>query len=302
MLNEMINMKTALLLIGASALGYVIGHHTSLPEEPTQIQTHLQTDSIQLPDCNKIVATPNKGPSYTQANEKKLKKELTLAKSEIKDLENLNARLAEQIEHMELPISPSVDYPELVNKIDNLPLPLINEQVGKLFDNYALQQVNDTRAFAKRLLEVTLTDQEENSIEMDITFSTSTQAGVRPLSDRASVAKFESIFGHIRTSSQLNENVVVKWQNLGTGEILALTNQSLNANGREQYIWARPKKGWQAGSYKASIYSMDDHVTPLGSGIFTIVTVIDNQAERNSDNKVMQELINSGQAVPMQVR
>jgi hypothetical protein len=296
-------MKTAILLVGFSALGYFIGYYTALPEEPTQTQTRIQTDPKQQRDSHNSIANSNEDLSQAQADVvQKLNKELSLAKSEIKDLENLNVRLAEQIKHMELPISPSVDYPELVTKIDNLPLPLVNEQIGKLFDEYALQQVNDTRAFAKRLLEVALKDQEENSMEIDISFSTSTLAGVRPLGDRASVAKSDSIFGHISASGRLNENVVVKWQNLGTGEILSLTNQSLNTNGREQYIWARPKKGWQVGRYKASIYSMDDHVTPLGSGLFTIVAISDAQTDRSSDDKVLQELINSGQAVPKQTR
>jgi hypothetical protein len=297
----MSSKKIIAQLFGCSVLAFFLGYYSALPEEPIEESSHIPSTQTQSSECEQLLKASNTEDDQAQADRiHKLNQQLKLAKSEIDDLQSKNSNLAKQIEQMDLPVSPSMEYPELIAKIDDLPLPLINEQLDKLFDNYALKRINNPRGFAKRLIDVALTDQEESTIELNITFSTSPLAGVRPLSESTSITKDDTVFAHITTSASLDETVIVKWRDLRTGEILSLTNQAMNTNGREQYVWMRPKKGWQPGRYGVSVYSMDDQVSPLGSAAFNLVAVSDPQP--GGDSRVMQELISSGQALPKTTR
>jgi len=289
-------MKSTITLFGFTITVFAAGYFTAMqyntrpPSAPVSAH-HIETKKLSQ-YTNFVVTTED-----AEVSDENIRKELSNAHGEIAYLENINKNLANQIEQNNLPISHSVNYSDLIERIEMLPQPIIDEQLTRLFDEDGLQKINDSRGFAKRLLEVALTDSDDdNTQQISIIFSTSPLQGSRLLNPNARVNKFDTIFAHI-TSPGSRSTLLVKWQRLKSGEIMLLTNQPINTNGREQYVFLRPQKGWEPGQYKISVHSMDDKITTLGVNLLTITEIIDISEPDMENNQVLQDLIDSGQAV-----
>ena len=286
-------MKNSTQIVIAGLIAFSIGYLAGRPEIAPQAK-ELAKDPKPEPTT---VAAPPTDKKDNSAQLHNLNRELDKARKEIDKLTTKNLNLSKQIELLNLPVSSDLKYPELVAKLDEVPLPFLTEQLNKIFNDNAMQAIDDQRGFAKRLVDVALNEEEElEHPQISFTFSTSPLAGIRLLTDPASAGKFQTVFGHITASEPLNEYVIIKWRNMDTGEILSLGNQSLNTNGREQYVRLRPKKGWQPGHYEVSLYSMDNQVSPFGSGRFTLAHVNDTSRE-TARNQIKQDLIDSGQVM-----
>ncbi len=289
-------MKSTIILFGFTltvfAAGYYSALHYNTRPPSTPVSAHNAETKRLSPYANFVVTTED-----AEVSVESIREELSNARGEIAYLENINKNLANQIEQNNLPISHSANYSDLIERIEMLPQPIIDEQLTRLFDDDGLQKINDSRDFAKRLLEVSLTDSDnDNTQQTSIIFSTSPLQGSRLLSPNARVKKFDTVFAHI-TSPENRSTLLVKWQRLKSGEIMLLTNQPINTNGREQYVFLRPQKGWQPGQYKISVHSMDDKITTLGVNLLTITEIIDVSEPDMENNQVLQDLIDSGQAV-----
>lgn len=290
-------MKSTIILFGFTITVFAVGYYTAM-------HYNTRPSFIPVPVHNVETKKPSQHANFLLTTEKSsetlakgINEKLSNAHGKIAHLENINKNLANQIEQNNLPISNSVSYYGLIERIEMLPQPIIDEQLTRLFDDDGLQQIDDSRGFAKRLLEVALTDSDnDNTQQTSIIFSTSPLQGSRLLTPNAHVKKFDTIFAHI-TSPGNRSTLLVKWQDLKSGEIMLLTNQPINTNGREQYVFLRPQKGWQPGQYKISVHSMDNKITTLGVNILTISEIIDFSEPNMENNQILQDLIDSGQAV-----
>ena len=301
------------LTIGVSViLGFVLGYFYALPNEqennsPQKIIETAKTkqSSIQLTSIPPTSKKVSHGESSISSEKiRKLSGELSKAKDTISSLQKMNENLETQIEQLNLPISSSMTYPDLVDKIDKLPISFINNQLGYLFDKETINQLEDSRAFSKRLLEVALEESDDNnqSDMATIAFSKSPAYGIRMIEQNIEVNAGDSIFAHILPNETLEE-FIVKWQYQNTGEILLFKKQTILPNKDNQYVWLRPKKGWQPGVYTVSIYSMDDSVSPIAVNSYNIVSVAGGSSSGelsvNTRNEaIIQEMLSSGQAVP----
>lgn len=214
----------------------------------------------------------------------------TLHKLRQENLYLLSISKAEQSKPVE-----DYDYSEIFNKIDTFPESLISNQLEKIISEENIKSIGNIRTFSKKLAQVALDTQDglDNTGIINITFSTSPVYGKDLLTNKSNVKPTDTIFAHI-FSSGISQEVIVKWQHLQTNEILLFKNKYISDNQNIPSIWLRQKEGWRKGSYRVSIHTLDDQVTPIGSNSYTI-NEIDNSG--NTHNSIIEDLINSGQAV-----
>lgn len=201
-----------------------------------------------------------------------------------------------------LPLARPSAYAGLLEKLDTLPLSLIESQLEKYLGGDALTQIDDKRAFAKRLLEVALEDQEppeeeDGPLSFDIQFSRSPMYGKQMISQDIAVSKFEPLFAHIVTADDLGE-VILKWQDVGSGEILTFKKVHIGP-GSQTYLSAVPMDGWQESVYRVSLNSMDASVDLMGASAYSIAEVYgEAEDSRGPNTEIINDLISMGQAVP----
>ena len=228
-------------------------------------------------------------------------RQLAEANRRIAELNARNAALSSQLAKLILPGVSSLTYPELLKRIDTLPPDFLKTQWLYLFDKAGLDKVHDVRAFSKRMAGVLL-DQDGGISDSDpristLYFSTSPIYGTRMIGQSAEVPKHSPIFAHMNADRPAGE-VMVKWQNLTTGELLMVRNFSLEES--DPYVWLAPSQGWTPGAYRVDVFAMDDEVTPLASRTLTITSVFDAESTSRGDrhSEVIQDLLSSGRAAP----
>lgn len=289
-------MKKLLPIFLATLVGLIVGYSLS---------NYQQERSSLIPaglDCEK--SNPDDFFMVSNNDDRTLdllRNELSKANQELDQLKGLNDALSTQIARLNLPIA-SMTYPELIDKIDQLPDSFISDKLAYFIDKDAIADIEDVRAFSKRLIDVALAEGEDSGQTGSavITFSTSPVFGNQLISQSASVHKFDTIFAHIESSGRLDQ-AIVKWQELNSGEILLFKNHSLDPENPSKYIFLRPRSGWKSGSYRVSLHTMDDQVNPISGNSYSIATVVGEDSDSSSaNNNVIQELIATGQAVPKQ--
>jgi hypothetical protein len=199
-----------------------------------------------------------------------------------------------------LPVSRPETYAALLEKLDKLPETFIEAQLEKYLGRESLENITDTRAFSKRLLEVALKDQddppkEDSPQHVDIQFSKSPVYGKQMLTQDVALFSYEPLFAHIVSAEPVGE-VIVKWQDVQTGEILIFKKMSIGPGG-ESYITAIPGAGWRNSLYRVSLSSVDDSVQLMGSNVYSISEVY-AQDGRKPNAEVIQDLVSMGRAVP----
>lgn len=202
-----------------------------------------------------------------------------------------------------VPASKPQTYASLLEKLDKLPEPVIEAQLEKYLGRETLNKISDTRAFSRRLLEVALEDQDdppeedEDTVQhVDIQFSKSPVYGKQMLGPDAAVSKFEPLFAHIDSAGEVGE-VIVKWQEVNTGEILIFKKMTIGAGG-ESFITVTPASGWKNSLYRVSLNSIDDSVQLMGSNAYTISQIDGGEGGRKPNMGVIEDLISMGLVTP----
>jgi hypothetical protein len=277
-------MNSIKLFLGAviiTGFGFGAGYYCaadSARDRPDIVTTSLSTNTEQLV----------------------LEAQLAEAVVEIKKLQ-ADARVSGNRQSSAASGSASEAYADLRQKLDKLPEPFIAAMLKEYLGPDSLQKVTDTRAFSKRLLEVALDDQtkpaedENEVVSADIEFSRSPIHGKNMIAQDIALAQFEPVFAHILTSEQLG-NVILKWQDVNTGEIVLFTSMNIGSGG--QSVSAVPSAGWQNSVYRVSLSSMDDSVQLMASNAYTVSHVQPQNGPRTPNKEYIQDLITLGQAVP----
>ncbi|WP_455220732.1 hypothetical protein [Kaarinaea lacus] len=269
-------MKILSLIIFSVSLGFIVGYNVA----PSSSQNASEKVSdLTPPITNKSNMVPffDKNTEEAQNRDdrenqlRKIQERLTKASNKISDLEKYNKALALQIEQMNLPMSSDTSYPGLLEKIDRLPESFVKSQLENLFNKDAIKNINDVKAFSKRLVEVALDENEinEDQAVLNISFSLSPVNGQQPIDHQAVINKFDTVFAHIITSQPISE-LLVKWQNINTGEIVLFKKHTQSSIDQHFYVAHRPNNGWSPGAYRVSLHTMDDSVNILGSNSYTI--------------------------------
>lgn len=272
-------------VLAAFAGGYVLALRRTTPDS-LDISAGMQQRSGPPPLTEPLHRT------------ERLRGELLETRKKVRDLERLNAALTAQLERLNLSFLSSLTYEGMVQKIDSMPERSIRDKLGHLFAEKALGDIGDIREFSKRALDVALDDRPEDNgaLSASIVFSTSPMRGVQTIAATATIGRHDAVFAHI-DSDTLIGTAVVKWQNTGTGEILVFGDQFLGGSSGNQYVATKPPGGWAPGSYRVSLFSMDEKMIPFASNSYSLASILENDVA-DAQQRLINELVQTGQAVP----
>jgi len=264
------------LLIGLFG-GYFIS------EKPTQvIKTNTQTLTVEVPQ------TIN--DDYHKKLALNLKNEVDKANAEIAYLQRTNFDLTEKLQQS---FSNKAKKQELERQIDNMPESYLTKQLERKIRIDSFDEIEDVHQFSKNLLDAALEDTDYDTSEnIDITFGFSSIRNTQSFSGSVSAAISDKIFAFISTSVD-SSDVLVKWHNIETGELLRFKNMKVSKDKYANFVSTTPKKGWSKGSYRVTVFKPDQIVSPIGSRSFTISDITD--IPNNSSEQINNELIASGQ-------
>lgn len=210
----------------------------------------------------------------------------------IASLQNQNDSLLKQTSFSENQFIAMSSKPTIERKINSMSDSAVLKKLGLIFSDEQMENIQNPKDFARRLTEVALeesTDNQSGSTEntnVDVRISISHSIGYQEAADELLVAsKFKRLYANI-LSSEIMEAVLVKWKNLSTGELLFYKGISLNQLDGPQFIWAKPKNGWETDTYQINMYKIGAELQLLASKQFTISNVIDDGPEQVSDEPI----------------
>lgn len=238
---------------------------------------------------------PAPGKDVRQAS---LRKDLIKEQKRVKDLKKLNQALAAQLQRANLSLLSAMTYENVMEKIDTLSEKALTDKLKYLFEEDALKEISNVRDFSRQVVDTALeeTDNDDPALTASISFSTSPTRGVQLIGFGADIGKHDVVFAHIESESPIG-NAIVKWQNLGTGEILMYMNHDVGSSTMEQHVSYSPPNGWTSGTYQVSLYSLNDKMTPIAANSYSISTVVEND-RHTVQQQLVQEMLSNGQAVP----
>ena len=138
-----------------------------------------------------------------------------------------------------------------------------------------LGEVRDLRAFAARLAEVAMEGVLEPGGERGpgdrvlLTTSPDTEDPEAVASDRFDPDQ-SRIYAVFPTDHYEEAAVMVKWYRRDTPRILLFERYPITPGDAYAYVWLQPKQGWDPGDYQVDVYAIDEAVTLLSRGRYTV--------------------------------
>lgn len=177
--------------------------------------------------------------------------------------------------------------PTIDKKINNMSDEEIYEKVGQVFKERYLENVDNPKAFASRLSEIALSDEDEESIaengiaNSEVRISISQFPGYQEMiSDQVVVSQYRRLYVNMISSLPV-PNALIKWKNLSEDKVIMFRGLSFHSKNESQYVWGVPKdsNGWQPGQYQVSVYQINNELTLLASKVYSVSEVIDEGPE-----------------------
>ena len=163
----------------------------------------------------------------------------------------------------------------------------IYEKVGQVFKQRYLENVDNPRAFAQRLTDIALTDEDEQSVSENGTANSEVQISISQFpgyqemtSDQVVVSQYRRLYVNMISSLPV-PNGLIKWKNLSEDKVIMFRGLSFHSKNESQYVWGVPKSddGWQPGLYQVSVYQINNELTLLATKTYTVSEVIDEGPE-----------------------
>jgi len=207
--------------------------------------------------------------------------------AKLADLEDDNKSLFNDLLDSEGKLSAVVSKPTISKKIASMSDDDIYEKIGQVFKESYLENVDNPKAFAQRLTDIALTDEDEKSTNesgvanSEVRISISQNPGYQEMtSDQVVVSQYRRLYVNM-TSSLPVPNGLIKWKNLSEDKIIMFRGLTFHSNNDSQYVWVRPKSddGWQRGLYQVSVYQINNELTLLATKNYTVSEVIDEGPE-----------------------
>lgn len=246
--------------------------------------TNFQTNKLQ----ETIVAPQDS--SYLQA----LENLLSTYEGELMSLKEANELLRGKASFAESQKTVFKALPNLRKKIKLMSNDEVKDKLDYLFKDGQLDNVKDYKAFATNLIDLALKeDIIPDNIE-DANYLVSVKLSIAKTSefidtseDNFQASKYYKLYANISASPAL-QNIMLKWKNLTTGEIIKYQAIAFVAENDIQYAWAKPKSGWEAGTYQVSLHNLDDSMSLISRRLFHISSVIDEGHRPVYDGPVLQ--------------
>ena len=186
--------------------------------------------------------------------------------------------------------------PSFRKKIHHMSEEDIKENVESLVRHkHQLKDVEDYKSFALRFMDLALEEDElpENITDADyltdvrISISKSSSQYIDVSDDKFQMSKYYKLFANISSSPPL-KSVMLKWKNLNNGELIKYEVIGTATENDVVYVWARPKSGWEVGTYQVSIHKMNDSMDLIARRLYQISSVIDEGPEPTYDGTTLQ--------------
>ena len=150
---------------------------------------------------------------------------------------------------------------------------------------HQLKDVEDYKSFALRFVDLAL---EEDTVPDDISdgdYLTDVRISISKTSqyidasdDEFQMSKYYKLYANVSASPAL-KTAMLKWKNLNTGELVKYEVVGTKHERDIAYVWARPKAGWEVGTYQVSLHKMNDPMNLIARKLYRITSVTDDGAE-----------------------
>lgn len=138
-----------------------------------------------------------------------------------------------------------------------------------------IEESDDPKAYARRLAELAMegllqVQGTDGPTLKNVTFSEEA-AGV--VDGPAELTRFSGdgrILATFPMGDYGQDEVFVKWTRVDDPKIMLFNHYPIKANADTNYVWMRPKEGWDPGEYRVDFYTADDTLTPIAGGWYMI--------------------------------
>ena len=246
--------------------------------------THVQINTQKIP------VAESQDSTYLQA----LENLLSTYEGELMSLKEANELLRGKVSFAESQKTVIKALPNLRKKISHMSNEEVKDKLDYLFKDDQLDNVKDYKTFATNLIDLALNEDplpdniEDANYLVNVKMSISkTSEFIDVSEDNFQASKYYKLYANISASPAL-QNVMLKWKNLSTGEIIKYQAIAFVANNDIQYAWAKPKSGWEVGTYQVSLHNLDDSMSVISRRLFRISSVIDEGHQPVYDGPILQ--------------
>jgi len=185
--------------------------------------------------------------------------------------------------------------PSFRKKIQHMSENEVKEELYTLFRHkHQLKNVDSYKDFALNFVDLALKEDklpeniEDGNHLIDVRISISKNSVYIDVSeDNFQASKYHKLYANISASPAL-KNVMLKWKNLTTGELLKYQVIGTAAENDILYVWARPSSGWEVGTYQVSLHKLDNAMTLISQRLYRINSVIDEGPEPTNQGIPLQ--------------
>lgn len=275
-------MNNKLLLVFSYLLVFCLGWFL-FPLINTQ-DTQTEFNKLKFNETTNSIIISNDIPD--QSYLKNLQNLLSEYESKIENLVDSNNLLQSKLSLLDNQKTVMSFLPSFRKKIENMSEKDVKDSLYKLFKKEEqLSKVNDHKAFAMRFVDLAVEEDElpenlnERNVIQDVRISISRSTDSLDFStENFHVSKFYKLYGVILADPPLKD-LVLKWKNLNTGEIIKYQVISFSVTGDIQYVWARPNAGWDVGVYQISLHELNDDMSIIARKLYRISSVVDEGPE-----------------------
>lgn len=274
-------MRSIIILLFGFSIGYISSNYQhDSAKQKTQESTPSSKKNIVPNDNSNLIAYPSE---VTGSDKNEIAYLLRVNQELLSKLNNINQSKKNLL--------------KIEKMIDELPKDYLSEQLKKKLKIPSLENIDNIHDFSKNLFNKAVEDNNYDDLEnIDIQFSFSPILGKQQFAGTTKAATNDKIFAYIGTDSKKTRNVIVKWKKTKGNELINFRYFAVSANSSYNYIAASPLKGWATGSYRVSVYDIDNQLTPLASKTYSISDIV--ETPNNSREAIYNDLLLSNQASP----
>jgi len=224
----------------------------------------------------------NADDSYLSA----LEKLLNDYEDELDALKGVNGLLQSKLSFYDNQKALTSMLPTFRKKIHHMDETEIKSNVETLVRHkHQLKDVKDYKSFALRFVDLALEedvvpdDISDGDYLTDVRISISrTSQYIDASNDEFQMSKYYKLYANVSASPAL-KTAMLKWKNLNTGELVKYEVVGTQHENDIAYVWARPKAGWDVGTYQVSLHKMNDPMNLIARKLYRITSVTDDGPE-----------------------
>lgn len=280
-------VKKKILIVFINFFFICVGWYTSKIYHSESLDKSLSNDIPAVvetvPDTSYLTALENLLSEY---------------EDKIDSLMNLNSLMKSKIGFLDDKKSLITAIPSFRKKINSMSDNEIKSAVqGLIRHKHQLKEVEDYKVFALSFMDLALEEDElpddvsDGDYLMDVRISVSKHSSTYiDVSDNDfKMSKYYKLFANVSSSPPL-KNILLKWKNLESGELIKYEVIGTASESDIAYVWARPKAGWEVATYQISLHKLDDPLSLIAKRLYRISSVIDEGEQPSNNGNALQRV------------